>query len=290
MAVAASGAVWTNAYGVGDHLNHIVDRIHLALYPPSDRATLPTVEVTEPPLDTPAPTVRPRASGDTAQATDAEATATPGPPRKPVNVRLAVADPDTMFASQYQNNWCNPSAVQMVLAMHGLANTSEPFQAKIAARLPDWETRGDATAGGWGPAAMAEALASYGADGYEVRAYKTRAWALRNAAVALSETHAPVILIAWRGAHAWVMTGYRADADPTIFPDATITGTYIFDPWYPRISTIWGPSDPPGTFQDLSEMQRNYLPWQRPEGPYPNRDGLFLALVPTIPLVPHKNG
>ena len=26
-------------------------------------------------------------------------------------------------------------------------------------------------------------------------------------------------------------------------------------------------------------MQRNYLPWQRPEGPYPNRDGLFLAVI-----------
>jgi hypothetical protein len=29
-------------------------------------------------------------------------------------------------------------------------------------------------------------------------------------------------------------------------------------------------------------MIRNYLPWKRPEGKYPERDGLFIAVVPTI--------
>ena len=28
-------------------------------------------------------------------------------------------------------------------------------------------------------------------------------------------------------------------------------------------------------------MRRNYLPWKRPEGHYPDRDGLFIAVVPT---------
>ena len=37
-------------------------------------------------------------------------------------------------------------------------------------------------------------------------------------------------------------------------------------------------------------MQRNYLPWQRPEGAYPDRDGLFLAVVPTIPIKAHQHG
>jgi hypothetical protein len=31
-------------------------------------------------------------------------------------------------------------------------------------------------------------------------------------------------------------------------------------------------------------MRRNYLPWDRPEGNYPGRDGRFLAVVPTLPL------
>ncbi len=68
-----------------------------------------------------------------------------------------------------------------------------------------------------------------------------------------------------------------------MFRDAEITGTYILDPWFPRISSIWGRSDPPGTFQDKSEMKRNFLEWQRPEGRYPDRDGLYITVAPTMP-------
>jgi hypothetical protein len=128
---------------------------------------------------------------------------------------------------------------------------------------------------------MSLALDAYGAPGYQVRAYDTRADALRDSAAALSRTHEPVVLLAWRGAHTWVMTGYRATADPTVFDDARVTGAYVLDPWYPRISSIWGPSDPPGTFQDASEMERNFLPWKRPEGRYPDRDGRFIVVIPT---------
>jgi len=82
------------------------------------------------------------------------------------------------------------------------------------------------------------------------------------------------------------MDGYRATADPRVFGDATVTGAYILDPWYPDTSSIWGRSDPPGTFQDTSEMIRNFLPWKRPEGKYPDRDGKFIIIVPTVPLSP----
>ena len=80
------------------------------------------------------------------------------------------------------------------------------------------------------------------------------------------------------------MTGFRADGDPRLFPDAAMAGAYILDPWYPSVSSIWGPSDPPGTFQDEAEMVRNFLPWKRPEGKYPERDGRFIVVIPTLPL------
>ncbi len=133
---------------------------------------------------------------------------------------------------------------------------------------------------------MALALDAYGASGYEVRAYESRQGALRDAARAIEKTNSPVLLLAWRGAHTWVMTGFRADADPTVFANARVDGAYILDPWYPDVSSIWGPSDPPGTFQDAAEMVRNYLPWKRPEGAYPDRDGLFIAVVPTVRVAP----
>jgi hypothetical protein len=79
------------------------------------------------------------------------------------------------------------------------------------------------------------------------------------------------------------MTGYRANADPLIFDDAKVSGAYILDPWYPDVSSIWGPSDPPGTFENLKSLEDNFLPWKRPEGKYASRDGNFIVVIPTQP-------
>jgi hypothetical protein len=279
LAVAAvllgAGAVATNAFDVGDRFENLVGRIERMIWPPPpDRPTLPTVHVTPPPLEpTPRPTLPP----------DATPTPTPTPAvRTPVDVAI-VDDPDAVFAHEIDKDWCAPAGVQMTLAALGLGDTSEAFQREIAGRVREWETWDDSHNYNWGPAAMASALAAYGAPGYEIRSYEFRGDALRDAAIAIEEANSPAILLAWRGAHTWVMTGFRADADPRLFPDAVIEGTYILDPWYPWISTLWGPSDPPGTFQDLAEMKRNFLPWKRPEGAYPDRDGKWIVLVPTLP-------
>jgi hypothetical protein len=203
------------------------------------------------------------------------------PVRGPVDVYLAV-DPEAVFARQLTKVWCAPAGLQIVLAILGHEDTSDGLQSEIALRISEWQTWDDNHGVGWGPTSIVKALAAYGAVGYEERVYDTREDALRAATVALLETESPVVLLAWRGAHVWVMTGYRADADPRVFPDASITGTYILDPWYPRNSSIWGPSDPPGTFQDSAEMVRNFLPIKRPEGRYLTRDGRFVVLIPTV--------
>jgi hypothetical protein len=272
-AAIAFVAVATNAYGVGDRFDRVVARVERFVSgPPPDRATVETVVVTPPPS---APVVTPAVSPV------AGATPVPTPVRKPVDVKI-VSDPAAHFASEERKDWCAPAGIQMVLSVLGLADTSTAFQERMASRVGEWESARDSRNGDWGPGAMALALAAYGAPGFQVRAYDTRADALRDAAAAIERTHEPAILLAWRGAHTWVMTGYRATADPAIFANARVTGTYILDPWYPRNSSIWGPSDPPGTFQDASEMERNFLPWKRPEGSYPGRDGRFIVVVPTV--------
>jgi hypothetical protein len=185
----------------------------------------------------------------------------------------------------------------MVLTILGLGNTSAAFQTELHDRIGEWESWEDSHNGGWGPAAVSLALSAYGAPGYEIRAYASHLDALRGAATALSATGKPVVLFPWWGAHTWVMTGYRADADPLLFSDANVSGLYILDPWHPRTSSIWGYSDPPGNFEDLAEMERNWPAgagppgfeavgpgWTRPEGAYPGRDGMYVILIPTVPL------
>jgi hypothetical protein len=292
---AAAGilAISTDAFGAGHLFERALAKVDRFIAGPvPDRPTDGTILVTPPP-PTSEPSAAPSASsrpsgaivsGEASTSTPA-ATPTPTPARVPIDVDYA-SDPEAVFAHEIEKTWCAPAGVQMTLAYLGLADPTDAFQRTLQSRVREWESYGDSHNGNWGPSAMALALEAYGAPGYEVRAYESREDALRDAAVALDATHSPVILLAWRGAHTWVMTGYRADADPALFRDAIVEGAYILDPWYPSISSIWGPSDPPGTFPDAAEMERNYLRWKRPEGRYPERDGLFISVVPTVPVNP----
>lgn len=275
--------VGLNLFGMGDRAANLVRRIELVIDPPPDRPIEEAELVTPRPSATTAARATPGVSPPPGGTPRPDPTPTPLPPRVPVDVSL-LARPDQAFITETDKDDCAPAGTQMVLAMHGRAPLTEAFQAELIGRIDEWESRRDSHNGGWGPAAIVAALEAYGVTGYRVRAYETRQDAMADAARAISTTGAPAVLLTWRGAHTWVMTGYTADADPVVFDDARITGTYILDPWYPRVSSIWGASDPPGGYQDLAEMRRNYLPWERPEGRYPKRDGLFIAVVPTEPL------
>lgn len=281
VAVAGVAAIRLDLFNVGTRFEHLMDRVALALDPPPDRPIDEEVVVTATPTPSPAPTAS-LAAGETPAPTPEP---TPPPPREPVDVDILDAPKDA-FIHQVDEKWCAVAGTQMVLAIHGRAPLTRAFQEELAGRIDEWESRRDSRNGGWGPSAMKLALEANGVPGYEVRIYETRQDALLDGARAIQATGAPVILLMWRGAHTWVMTGFRADADPSAFPDARVTGAYILDPWYPDNSSIWGQSDPPGNLEDLAEMRRNYLPWERPEGQYPNRDGRFVAVVPTLPLAP----
>lgn len=289
LGVVGATVIWTDALGVGTRFENLVQRIELAIDPPPDRPSVPTVVVTPRPTlpATPAPSSSSLLPSDAATAPTTAPTDAPRPTPARVAVDVdTVPDAERVFVSQITKDWCAVATVQIVLTIFGRGDPSEAFQRELASRIDEWETWEDSHNGGWGPAAMVEALVAYGVQGYEIRAYEARADAIRDAAAAISETGSPAVLLAWRGAHAWVMSGYRADADPRLFPDATVSGAYVLDAWYPRVSSIWGPSDPPGTFQDDAEMVRNFLPWKRPEGNYPDRDGRFIVLVPTLPRDP----
>jgi hypothetical protein len=281
-------AIATDAFGAGEKWQSVLNKFDRFLAGPvPERATRQTVLVTEPP-DTPAtaaPTPSPMtpAPGATPTPTPIPTpTATPAPKRVAMDVNI-VDHPDRVFVSEAHPDWCAVAGVQSVLAILRLADTSDATQREIASRIHEWDAYADSHNGDWGPGAMALALDAYGAPGYEVRAFETRTGALRDAAVAIEKTHSPVLLLAWRGAHTWVMTGYRGDGDPALFKNVRIDGAYILDPWYPRLSSIWGYSNPPGTFTKADEMQENFLPWKRPEGRYPDRDGLWITVVPTKP-------
>jgi hypothetical protein len=217
------------------------------------------------------------------------ASPTPVPSASPAASPAPSAGPFAMdtyrrgiFVSEETKTSCASAAIQIVINLVGpRIDTSTAFQRRIASLAADFTTHADSINGGWGPAGMAAAITNLSGVPYELRIAASREAALRLAATAIRASGRPVVLLVWRGAHAWVMTGFAATGDPRATPSFTLTAARILDPWFPRVSSIWGPSAPPDASHDPANLIRNYLAWKRPEGPYPGRDGRFLLLVPT---------
>ena len=124
-------------------------------------------------------------------------------------------------------------------------------------------------------------LTELGYGNYEVRTAPTIRAAVQMAAVQMRLTNRPVGLMTWRGAHSWVMSGFTSTVDPAVSDKFKVVGIYIEDVWWPRISSIWGPSDPPDTLEEVARPRRSTsCPGSVPRGTYPDKDGLYVMVVP----------
>ncbi len=182
------------------------------------------------------------------------------------------------FATELRPIWCAPAAMQtMINIMSRGADTSRRTQQllhTVGRRL------GPAPDKGTEPEGMARTLESLGYGRFRVLALPTRAAAIKAAARAIRMTGRPSALLVWRGAHNWVMSGFRATADPALTDDFRVTAVRIEDVWYPRVSSIWGASRSPDTLVPVRLMPEDYLPWKRPTGRYPGKDGRFVLIIP----------
>jgi hypothetical protein len=195
--------------------------------------------------------------------------------------QIDVYRPDT-FVSQMSREYCMAGAVQNMLNIIGpTIDLTNARQQQIGDLLVSLTTKQDSYNGGFGPGGWALAMPKLGAGQYKLVIDATFDAAMHDAALALSRTLRPVGLLSWWGAHSWVMTGFRSDADPALFPDTfVLSGAFIVDPFYPRVSDIWGQTLGPDTFRDMAAMAHNYIGWKRPEGHYPDRDGKWLLVIP----------
>lgn len=76
----------------------------------------------------------------------------------------------------------------------------------------------------------------------------------------MRRTGRPVGLLVWGGRHAWVMSGFRATADPAVTDDFRVTHAIVLDPLYPRHSTTWGRSPAPGSSLTLALLGHFFVP------------------------------
>jgi hypothetical protein len=207
---------------------------------------------------------------------------TPDPPSRPRPFAMNLFDPGD-FVAQRRSDWCVPASILTMMNMiDGDAGGARPTQARLdrmARRLSTWRLRG----AGSEPEGWARTLDRLGLGPYRVRAERTQTGALETAARAIRSTRRPVGLLVWRGAHAWVVSGFRATADPAVTDDFTVTHLFVHDPLYPNGSSIWGRSSRPNTRLRARDVASEYLAWRRPHMRYPAKDGRFVLVVPVAP-------
>jgi hypothetical protein len=230
--------------------------------PSVDPSPAPSVSPSPAPTASPAPTPRP--------------TAPPAivlPATGPVEVDLYGRRD---FASQANEEMCVSGAMQTML---NVMDVIDDRSTKTAFRIQSLAHK-LSPGSGTEPEGWAAGLERMGAGHFRVEVANSRYTAVVRAARAIVLTGRPVGLLVWRGAHSWVMHGFRATADPLTDPKAKITHVYISDPWYPRVSSIWGASRPPDSLVPVAALAEDYLPWRRPTGRYPGKDGKFVMVMP----------
>ncbi len=183
------------------------------------------------------------------------------------------------YVGELKDTWCVPAAMQTAMnIMDTGADTSQRTQAHIFALVRSIAPAPDGAAE---PEAWAKGLAELGYGNYAVTEKTTIKDAIHLAARQIRVTNRPAGLMVWRGAHSWVVSGFTATADPELTDNFVVTAVRIEDVWYPRLSTIWGYSRPPDALVPVGALPRDYLPWKRPSGAYPDKDGKFVLVIPT---------
>jgi hypothetical protein len=265
-----------------------------ALDPATPRAPAPTPLAVAIPTSTPEPTAEPTPQ-PTLPWTGAMPTVTPGPPWPTASpTPTSTYDPPPKrgpfamnlyhrgdFATQVTKIYCVPGAMQTMMNVmdDGATKASKRVQDRLhrlARRLSTDRLRGQ----GSEPEGWARGLEHLGYGRFKVVAAAARGRAIKVAAIAIRRTNRPVGLLVWRGAHAWVMTGFKATADPALTDDFRVTHVRIVDVWYPRVSSIWGASVKPNTLVPVGKLPEDYLPWRRPLMKYPEKDRKFVLIMP----------
>jgi hypothetical protein len=190
--------------------------------------------------------------------------------------------------SQARADWCVPAAIQTManlVAAGGASDSPIPSQRRLD-RLARALSSDRLVGPGSEPEGWAGALNELGLGPYVVVSVRSRGAAIAMAARAIALTRRPVGLLMWRGAHAWVMSGFTATSNPVTTDGFVVTSIRVVDPWYPRTSSIWGTGQRPDTAIPVSRLAADFLPWRRPAVRYVEKDGQYVLVLPVAPPAP----
>jgi hypothetical protein len=183
------------------------------------------------------------------------------------------------FTTQKSWLWCTAAGVQIV---RNIVDRRADHTAAGQRRYFDWmrtRNRYDLPlSAGVDPAGWAAGMRHFVDDRYRLVSSRTFDSALRSAVTRLRLTNLPVALTVSHGNHGWILTGFRATADPAKTSRFTVTSVRVTGPLY-GLQSKNGYDMAPNTKLTTAQLKRFFTPWK-----YAPRamiwDGRYVSIQP----------
>jgi hypothetical protein len=173
--------------------------------------------------------------------------------------------------------WCTAASVQIVRnILLGQFDHSAASQGRFFAYMRTANRYQQPAHRAVDPQGFLAGLRHFVDPSYTLVASPTFDAAVRSAVTRLRLTGEPVALIVAAGRHAWVLTGFRATADPARTSDLQVESVRVVGPLYGRQS-LNGYDTPPDTNLSYAALRRFLLPYTFPLGVTP-WTGRYLTL------------
>lgn len=169
---------------------------------------------------------------------------------------------DGTFTTQKSWLWCTAAGVQIV---RNIVDRKTDHTAAGQRRYFDWMRKRNRydlpLSAGVDPAGWTAGLRQFVDDRYRLVSSRTFDSALRSAVTRLRLTNLPVALTVSRGNHGWILTGFRATADPAKTASFTVTSVRVTGPLY-GLQSKNGYDMPPDTKLTPAQLKRYFTPWK----------------------------
>ena len=183
------------------------------------------------------------------------------------------------FTTQKSWLWCTAAGVQIV---RNIVDRKTDHSTAGQRRYFTWmreRNRYDLPlSAGVDPAGWTAGLRHFVDDRYRLVSSRTFDSALRSAVTRLRLTNLPVALTVSHGNHGWILTGFRATADPARTSSFTVTSVRVTGPLY-GLQSKNGYDMAPNTKLTTAELKRFFTPWK-----YAPRamvwDGRYVSIQP----------
>jgi len=183
------------------------------------------------------------------------------------------------FTTQRTWLWCTAAGVQIV---RNIVERDEDHTTSAQRRYFAWmreRNRYDLPlSAGVDPEGWTAGLRRFVDSRYRLVSSRTFDGALRSAVKRLRLTGLPVALTVARGNHGWILTGFRATADPARTAAFEVTSVRVVGPLY-GLQSENGYDMPPNTKLTMSQLRRFFTPWRYA----PKRmiwDGRYVSIQP----------